>query len=220
VLGASPKEKMSDLDQRLERLIPEAPYVLDDLVLGGDSSQRAAVDQYFDAYAIAAADRASLDRVSAELDRVITKSTGVVTPRAVELHAKQIWNGSERRRSPFAHIESKDGMKHIMRDFATAIASAGVKIVVSVHPWGDAKRPGRNTRIQKWFHIYTALSRLDKNLEASTGKHIGRPKFFLDPESSAVMRQRRKGEDPGGFTEVGSVDIGSPERRTRSSTPE
>ena len=49
--------------------------------------------------------------------------------------------------------------------------------------------------LKQWL-IYTSFSRLDRNVELMTGKHVGQPPFLSDPEEGRVVAKREKAELP------------------------
>lgn len=176
------------------------------LVLGGASSRQGEGRHYVDAYAVAAAQAEDVGELERNVDELIRHWTGISSPDDVELHAKSIWNGSERKRGPFHDVEHKEAMKRLLFDLVNTMAESRVTIVVSVSPVPHPVKATKPDAITEWLHIYGALSRLDRNLAEIMGSHLGHPDFYLDPEASAVMR-RHAGPESRAIAESGSVDV-------------
>src|SRR5438045_1868066 len=88
-----------------------------DVVLGGDSSEHQAADGPLLVYAITACPRPSLAAFNEKFDRLLEKFVLQPDVRSVEVHAKAIWNGDERRKTPFRVLGTKERVKLFFKHF-------------------------------------------------------------------------------------------------------
>ena len=194
-------------DHKDKLFIPEDKYVLNDLLVGGDGSDQGPLDNRICCYAVTAVHENQLDSLNSIIENVIKTHTGLSDASAIELHTKQIWNGSERKRSPFSKIETKAAMKEFFSSVAKAIGHLHPYIVVAVDVNSKAPASKELRTSLKQHRIYAAFSRLNQNIKLITGKWVGRPRFLLDYEDDRLIRPITKGGLPGGYLyDVGVVN--------------
>lgn len=166
-----------------------------DLVAGGDASERGSADDLLYCYAISAGTPAMLHQLSEVIYSVLVKYIGSNAEHVRELHAKTIWNGDERKRSPFSVLRTKANVIDFLLELSQAIASTKMHVVAAVTlgrkttPNAYTMKDDHNTpeqRVRK-MAIYGALSRLDLNIDILAQKHLGTIKLYMDRESRGII---------------------------------
>jgi hypothetical protein len=181
-------------------------YTLYNMVTGGDFSLQGPEHNAFLIHAVVAIHRKQMRRLKRAAEKMIKKHVNLQDVSDLELHAKQIWNGSERNKTAFKTLNSKDKVLKFFSELAEAIGQVHPYIVASIcHLSSLPEKPLGKKEYKKLLSavkqslIYFSFSRLDRNIECMTGKHIGQPNFFSDVEDDRIMGPRRKGELPGGL---------------------
>lgn len=130
------------------------------------------------------------------IEHVIRTHTGVATGEGIEVHANEIWNGSARKKTAFAPLESKERMKQFFVHLAREINRECPYVAVAVSKAQDEASVHRRTA--KATLMNAALGRIDTNVKYFTGKHIGQPTYFLDPENESVTNYSNASK-PGSY---------------------
>lgn len=165
------------------------PELVDhDLVFGGDSSVSDAGPFRFACYATAAARASRLPSITTALDVVVAKHADA---RDVEVHAVDIWNGSARAKAGFSQIHNKQDMLQFFDEWCRCVASTGIMATAAIYALPATERTSRAMLEFTRFLLYCALSRFDKNLKLTTGRHVGTPVLYHDIENRQLAVEER-----------------------------
>lgn len=178
-----------------------------DVILAGDCSVHKGSESQFVAYAMVATSADLRPAIDAAIEKYLTKFTLAGNLTEVEIHAKDIWNGSARRKGPLRGLGTKQDMLAFFRGLALLVGRMPLEAVVAVEelPLGiaDGERVAR-----KRLLLYSAGSRLDRNIDALAGCHLGQAPIFLDPEDDHIMWSGKHGRR-GFLSDVGIDFLGS-----------
>jgi hypothetical protein len=174
---------------------------------GGDCS----LQGQFCVYAVVALPETQLQGLSDGLDAAIAAHVQGIDPRIVELHAKDIWNGSARKRTPLRGITTKEAMVDLFRVLSETISRYNPMIAVAVWHLEEASEPGNRKflKLTKQVLINLAFGRLNTNLKSLRNKNLGRPVFLFDRETDTLISPRGPAEGPGGMSDVEFVSGGT-----------
>lgn len=168
-------------------LVPEQPFVHDNRVLAGDFSYQQAGDYSVIAYGLASIEEGRLPLLDKRLNALVAAVAGEEFATA-ELHAKELWNGSERARSPFQKFATKAHMLQFFATLAQAVRSLGIDTIVALTVY-PAHFQRRQVKALKSALPGVAVAQLNDNVKEYSGKHIGRPTLMLDLEGGAAPAQ-------------------------------
>ena len=96
---------MTDIEDLIES---SDEYSHNDLLAGGDSSDHGPADNRLLCYAVTTIRESELTSLNEAVEDTMKDYLGLEDVSGVEIHAKSIWNGSERQKTPFKDIRSKD----------------------------------------------------------------------------------------------------------------
>lgn len=166
------------------KFVSELPFVHDDHVLAGDFSYQQAGNYSVIAYGLASITADRIPLLDKRLNALVASVAGAKFAGS-ELHAKELWNGSERARSPFRELATKAQMLQFFAAFARVIRSLAIDatVVLTVHP---AHFNRRQIKVLKSALPGAAVAQLNDTIKERSGKHIGRPMLMLDMEGGVA----------------------------------
>lgn len=186
------------------------------LVVGGDSSEQGPVEDRLLCYALVGVQQERLSQLDTIIRGIIRDHTGVDS-EDIEVHAKDIWNGSARSRGPFSALATKQAMKSFFEDLIRELSTLKPMISIAVshlssQDWFLAAnkrlRRRRYATIKRWL-MYAAFSRLDRNVSLLADKHVGIPPFHLDFETEKAVHTGATSmiEIAGKFDDAGELSL-------------